>query len=792
MALYTPNQAYNAITNVFESPLKVLNSYAGTNQMTMEESYYAYKNLSYAYTEAPTFYREIALEAYEGTTTTATEHLVSQAVVNSQTGVVEGSTAAKMPAVTTGAGNVKAGALAGRASIGTLAGAVAIGAGIGLKEVAQHRKFWDDLSGAIYNDIKGDPGALVGNYLQWPETETAEVLWRALEDGGIQSYCDKRTVDKIVENLYAYNALNTGSVSPVIDQPGYQPVTYGNIDVSVVMGAAREYGAATSAAAITAAYNGAIAHAGSNPINAMSANVSEGRVSVSVYYMPDHLDIVQSGSILQVNTPVPGGITACVVRYDTQTGEITNIDYESASAIVPIGSMKQGSIGFCSNVGSIVTPWNDAVIPQPEAVQAPSDPSQFWTTFADWLANGFTSTSYNPVTNANETTTYVPFTFPEINWQNESSVGDQSKVWTGVYEFVDPFTTPTGTPINNPSPWIYESIGNFEIPKIKVPDNTTWNNNPKFPTPTPTPIGSTPTIVAPSSSVDSGNKLYTVYNPTQAQVDALGAYLWTENIIQLISQFFKNNPLDAIISLHQIYCTPSTGSAKNIILGYLNSGVSANIVTSQYVDIACGDVNIPELYGNALDYTGVSIQVFLPFVGYRTLKTKDLIGKRVEIDYKVDVYTGVCLALIYVISTGSRQLLYSFEGNCSVQVPLTAADRTRLIAGLTTAGVSAFTGNPAGVVGGIASIGTNIDRSGGFSGNAGAMGVKKPYIIITRAIDAQASHFNKMYGYPTNRYGVLMNFKGFTRVKSVHVDIPDATADEMAEVQSMLNQGIVI
>ena len=205
-----------------------------------------------------------------------------------------------------------------------------------------------------------------------------------------------------------------------------------------------------------------------------------------------------------------------------------------------------------------------------------------------------------------------------------------------------------------------------------------------------------------------------------------------------------------------------------------------------------GDITIPEVYHNALDYTAVKLNLFLPFIGFREISTKECMGARLSVQYKIDVYTGTCLAMVYVIRPNVRQLLYSFEGNCSVQVPLTGADRSRLIAGLVTAGISAYTGNPAGVIGGIASMGANIERSGGFSGNAGAMGVKKPYLVINRAINAQADGYNVMYGFPVNKKVRLIELKGFTRVQSVHVDIPYATDEENNAIRNMLMRGIII
>lgn len=791
--VYTQAQVVDMATKSYVTPQMVIDQMGGSAVLGDDFSI-TLDNLKYAYNQSPTFYREVVADTYgwNGEAVTASEALLPTPVMAQDGTTVLGTTATKYPAVTTPAGNVKAGALAGRLPIGTLVGGVAIGAGIGLKEVAQHRQFWEDVGDAVLKDIQRDPSAGVNPLCL---TETANVLWRTLSDGSIQAYCDKRDVDAVARRLYEFNALNSGRLEPTIDHAGLQEVNYGVVDVQVVASAGVASGQAINAVAIQTAYSGALSHTGGAPVNAISANCTAGRVSVSLYNMPDELYIEDAGGgVFRVLNPQNYGVTCCVVGYDTQTGDITSINYETPSSFCYTAPYYNSTInyGFASNVGAIVIPKNPVVIDNPSALQAPADYDDFWTTFATWLGNGFTVNPYNPATNAYEPVTYVPFTAPDINWQNDPITGDQTDVWTGLYQFVDPFTSPTTTPVNNPSPWIFESIGNYVIPHVDIPTSTPWDNNPKFPTPTPTPNGSSPTIVAPSSGVSSGSKLYTVYNPSQANIDSLGAYLWNNSILEQINKFFSNNPLDAIISLHMVYCTPTTGANKNIILGYLDSGVSSPIVTSQYETIACGDVDVPELYGNALDYDGVSINAFLPFIGWRALRTKDVMGKRVRVTYKIDVYTGTCLALISVISAGSDQLLYSFEGNCSVQIPLTASDRTRLISGLITAGVGAFTGNPIGVIGGIASIKQDVDRSGSFSGNAGAMGVKKPYLVISRSLNAQASNYNSLYGYPLNKSGVLKNFRGFTRVHSVHVDIPKATDYEKKLISDMLRNGVII
>lgn len=711
-------------------------------------------------------------------TGTATEILQFEAVTNGA-GEVTGANIVKMPA----SGTTKAGALSGQVPIGTVAAGLAIGAGIGLKEAATHRQFWEDL-------------VSVGDGINSPE-QTVQVIWRMMQDGSIQSYCDKRTVDKLIQRMYEYNIFDPGSVTGNITSGGQQIVTIGGASPTVMKAASDAYNIVTPVNAMNAAWQAAVSSAGSASYNVSAAHSINGRISVSLYNVVDNnLNIIDSGNgyIARLNQNVGKiiGITNGYCTYNPDTGDILTVGHDSATSYVTCGTNTLGDMGNSGTLGATVTEPNENVIYDSTNRQAPADPDDFWDTFTEWISNALLQPGYNPLNNAIVPTTWIPFTMPNINWQLDPAVGTQTDVWTGSYQFPDPFANPGADPAPDSDPWIWRGIGDYVVPHIDIPtpQPTPWDDSPgNDPVKPNNPFGTTPTITAPTSGIS--NALFTVYNPTQANVNALGSYLWTESIINLISQFFQN-PLDAIISLHLVYCTPSTGTAKNIKLGYLDSGVSANTVTSQYVEIACGDVTIPEIYHNALDYNNVDLQVFLPFIGFRKLSTKECMGAILRITYTVDVYTGICLAKIYVVRPGVSQLLYTFEGNCSIDIPLTSADRSRMISGLITAGLSAVTGNPAGVVGGIASIHADIERSGGFSGNAGAMGVKKPYVIIKRAVSAQATNYAKQYGYPVNKHAKLATFKGFTRCQSVHVDIPYATREEMDAIHAMLTTGFII
>ena len=712
-------------------------------------------------------------------TGTATEILQFEAVTNGA-GEVTGANIVKMPAQ----GTTKAGALSGQVPIGTVAAGIAIGAGIGLQEAATHRQFWEDL-------------VSVGDGINSPE-QTVQVIWRMMQDGSIQSYCDKRSVDRLIDRMYELNCLvGENTVTPDVE-PGMQVITLGEVTPALGGISAQSGGYPYASQALNAAwqalpqytstYNGVWVIVMSTMVTILTFNLSN--APRNVYVQQD-----AGGDYLACNIYDGEAVGGVNVGYVADTGEIRYIEPSPTRPrdvrITPGAAFS----GYgTTNIGcDVYAPeQNPNVIVNPDALIAPRNREDFWDTFSTWLSNSLQQPGYNPLNNAIVPTTWIPFTMPNINWQIDPATGVQPDIWTGTYPFPDPFANPGADPAPDADPWIWRGIGDYIVPHINIPTPTPtpWDDSPgNDPVKPNNPFGSTPTITAPTSGIS--NALFTVYNPTQANVDALGAYLWTQNIIELISQFFQN-PLDAIISLHLVYCTPTTGAAKNIKLGYLDSGVSAATVTSQYVEIACGDVSIPEMYHNALDYNNVDLQVFLPFIGFRKLSTKELMGAILRITYTVDVYTGICLAKLYAVRPGVSQLLYTFEGNCAIDIPLTSADRSRMISGLITAGLSAVTGNPAGVVGGIASIHTDIERSGGFSGNAGAMGVKKPYVIIKRAVSAQATNYAKQYGYPLNKSAKLATFKGFTRCQSVHVDIPYATREEMDTIHAMLTTGVII
>lgn len=318
-------------------------------------------------------------------------------------------------------------------------------------------------------------------------------------------------------------------------------------------------------------------------------------------------------------------------------------------------------------------------------------------------------------------------------------------------------------------------------------------------------VDPTPVIpIPPLPSTVSSNKLFTVYNPSQANLDSLGGYLWDNDLIDILRKIWQN-PLDGIISLIQVYATPVVGGSSNIILGYLDSGVSAPVVSSQFVTVDCGSVTLKEKNKNCTDYVPYTqVQIYLPFIGITELDTNEVMNSTISVKYKVDVYTGSCLAEVAITRTEDMPngaILYTYNGNCSQQLPLTSGDAKGVLGaliGAAGAGLSIASGGEFGIMAGARMITSNIARgmlhvghSGNLSANAGIMGQKKPYLIINRERPYTANGYNMYYGFPANKTVHPGNHSGFLRMKAGRMQSA-ATEEEKKEIYEYLMDGVIM
>ena len=242
----------------------------------------------------------------------------------------------------------------------------------------------------------------------------------------------------------------------------------------------------------------------------------------------------------------------------------------------------------------------------------------------------------------------------------------------------------------------------------------------------------------------------------------------------------------------------------DLIMKYNEDQSFLSFSNRKYINMACGAIKINRYFGNILDYAPYTkVQLFLPFIGIVNLDTNEVMNSILNVTYRVDVLTGACLAQISVSRSDYGAVMYTFSGNCAVQLPISGGNYSSIIAN--TIGIGASIGATlasggalapvlvAGAATAVSNSHLSVAHSGSIGANAGAMGGKTPYLIITRPKPYNANNYNNYYGYPSNLAIKLSSCSGYTRVKDIHLEhISRATDDELNEIESLLKTGVII
>lgn len=340
---------------------------------------------------------------------------------------------------------------------------------------------------------------------------------------------------------------------------------------------------------------------------------------------------------------------------------------------------------------------------------------------------------------------------------------------------------------------------------------------------TPESEGDSPPYVFPPpgipfpSAVSQGSGLIHVYNPTPQELINFGKWMWV-HVQDGSYERLWNNPFDGVIGAFELYAKPTTEGTDVIRSGFLASDISAKLVRVRYTTINCGSIAVPEYYGNYLDYAPYTkVHAYLPFIGIVELNSDDIIGHGVNITYHIDAYNGSCIAQINVAKENYTNTMYQFSGSCSVEMPLAGGSQASIKAALMFAGATSISSTiggiasmlnftPSGIVGGIGQIlggraqaaaqsvsaKSSVQHSGMFGDSCGAMGIKKPYLMIKRPVQKGVVNYNEIYGFPAHKAVRVGACKGFLRVLEVHVESSHATNEEKAKIEQMLKEGIIV
>ena len=305
-----------------------------------------------------------------------------------------------------------------------------------------------------------------------------------------------------------------------------------------------------------------------------------------------------------------------------------------------------------------------------------------------------------------------------------------------------------------------------------------------------------PDLTALNQNSISNTKFLTCYKMTPAQLSKLGDELWSDNIFTQISNTVLK-PTDFIVNL-SLLPVDVGGVTKLIKAGkILLNGAEGTLISQQFIRVDCGTLEVKKKWGGAIDYQ-TDISIFLPFIGEQSLNSNEVIGATLHVIYTVDILSGSCIASVRVIKDNLDAVLYQFSGNMAGNFPITSADYATVFSGALQLAVGVGSLPSSGGVLSLVSAtsnmlsGANVKRTGSLSSSAGFMGIKKPYLILSRPIQSLAESYNHFNGFVSNIKMKLGDCSGFTKVDMVHLEAIPCMDEEKAEIESLLKSGVLI
>lgn len=217
-----------------------------------------------------------------------------------------------------------------------------------------------------------------------------------------------------------------------------------------------------------------------------------------------------------------------------------------------------------------------------------------------------------------------------------------------------------------------------------------------------------------------GTGFVSLWCPTEQQMLNLSAYMWNADALTL--DFWRKLVADPLQLVYGLNIIPlnlrSMGIVGNtpddVVVGAISTGIKMDYLTSQWVELDCGSIDIDEsILGSYLDYDPFTkVEIYLPYIGYRPLRVDDIMPGTIQLKYRIDLLTGSCVAQIKATKSSLHDdtlnsVIYQFMGNCATQIPVTASQYADAVRSAITAAAAigtvvalAGTGAAAGMVAG--------------------------------------------------------------------------------------------
>lgn len=318
-----------------------------------------------------------------------------------------------------------------------------------------------------------------------------------------------------------------------------------------------------------------------------------------------------------------------------------------------------------------------------------------------------------------------------------------------------------------------------------------------------------PTIPNALKATDFGPGMHIRLLSIDSGVSHLFSELWSTTGFWSQWRNLRFDPLSAIVSLHVIPTQISGTSQTDLHIAMTKITVSNDIPPSRIIEMSRGTIQIPEYYGNRLDYSSTTASIYLPFCGDYPLDIQDVQGGSVSLTYHIDIATGDCVAFVVGEDRrGLQTMSKQYKGNCAFKIPVSGSDNggagllnalSSMIGGTVSLASGNAIGGAAGIVGGLFEVATAKVNSTSpqVQGSSASMGVLTPYIKIYRAAQVRPDTYAEITGDVSQIGGTVTvtsdgyQISGFATFDDVELTV-QATDAEITEIRSLLKGGIYI
>ena len=297
------------------------------------------------------------------------------------------------------------------------------------------------------------------------------------------------------------------------------------------------------------------------------------------------------------------------------------------------------------------------------------------------------------------------------------------------------------------------------------------------------------------------------YRLTVEQIKDFYKDLWSLDITDVIVNQVTGiygSLIENVLSLRWFPIKSSdigTNVANNPIkVGYVTLGVSGYQYDSNNKVNHGATFDITKEYNSYMDYAPYTdIQVYLPFYGMLDLDTNLFMAHTLNVDYTVDITSGL---ITYYISR-DETIVQQVQAKCAIEIPMTLSSMidvaTQISQNVVSKSISlasaTSSGNPIGMVGAVLgnTSSPNMRYLSGIGDNGALYGNRQITIFIKHPQYNRPGNYASTIGFPSYGKYKLSSLSGLCVVENPRIAMTDKMSlSEYDEIISLLQGGIFI